>query len=103
MEEVARSIQHKLKIEDASEQETLEPFTANIEESPTIPRDFGRVGAAGDEENDAAEDVMLDREPSSIALCRKVLPTLNDEDAACCSICLDDFTQEDPAINTTCG
>jgi len=103
MEEVARSIQQQLKIEDASEQGALEPFTADIENSPTTPRDLEGTSVADNEVNDAADGVMLDREPSSIALCRKVLPTLNEEDAACCSICLDDFTQEDPAINTTCG
>ncbi|KAG7669704.1 hypothetical protein Ndes2437B_g05889 [Nannochloris sp. 'desiccata'] len=103
MEEVARSIQQQLKIEDASGQGALEPFTANIPKSPSIPRDFDGTGAVDDEGNDAAEDVMLDREPSSIALCRKVLPTLNDDDAVCCSICLDDFTQEDPAVNTACA
>jgi hypothetical protein len=104
MEEIAaRSIQ-QLKIEDESKEGALETLAGNIGDSPKTPRYVEGTCAMGDQGNDAAaEEVMLDREPSSVALCRKVLPILDDEDAACCSICLDDFTQEDPAVPTTCG
>ena len=58
----------------------------------------------GTSADDNEEDVdHLENAPSSISLCRKVLPTLDEEDLACCSICLDDFTQEDPSSLTTCG
>lgn len=54
--------------------------------------------------DDKEEDVdHLRKEQSTVSLCRKVIPTLDEEDLACCSICLDDFTQEDPSISTTCG
>jgi hypothetical protein len=43
-----------------------------------------------------------DRQPSGIELCRKVLPDLHEE-GPCCSICLDEYTDEDPSMATTCG
>jgi hypothetical protein len=103
MEQVARSIEQQLKIEDDPEQRALESLVAETQESPATPTETEETFVTNVEENDA--DAMLEREPSSIAICRKVLPALepDDEDAACCSICLDDFTQEDPAISTTCG
>lgn len=39
---------------------------------------------------------------SGTPLFRKVLCTLEEEDN-CCSICLDEFTIEDPSMTTTCG
>lgn len=47
-------------------------------------------------------DQMPDRQPSGIELCRKVLPELHEE-GPCCSICLDEFTEDDPSMATTCG
>lgn len=102
MEELAHTIQ-QLKIDGASEQGDVDTLAADAEESPRTPRDFEGTCAANGQEEDEIEEAMLDREPSSVALCRKVLPTLDNEDAACCSICLDDFTEEDPAAQTTCG
>jgi hypothetical protein len=103
MEEVARSIQQHLKISEESEPVPVEPLVAKIPESPSITRDIEGTLAADDEENDAAEEFNLQKEPSELPVFRKVLPTLEEEEGACCSICLDDFTQEDPAIATTCG
>ena len=100
--DVEELIQH-LKIEEAGQQDAVETLATDSKESPRTPRDVEGTCAANGQEEDEDEEVMLDREPSSVALCRKVLPTLDDEDAACCSICLDDFTQEDPAVPTTCG
>ena len=50
----------------------------------------------------AEEELQLRREESETPLCRKVLPTLEEEENVC-SICLDDFTDPDPSIPTSCG
>ena len=46
-------------------------------------------------------DNSLDRR-HSIDLCRRAIPILEAEEDIC-SICLDEFTQEDPGNPTVCG
>jgi hypothetical protein len=45
---------------------------------------------------------VMEREPSETPVHRKVLPRLEEEPNVC-SICLDEFIDEDPAMQTRCG
>ena len=65
--------------------------------TPSTPRSLDAS------EDDEVGESRLHKEPS-VALYRKVVEVaLDEDDAQCCSICLDDFTVEDPANVTTCG
>ena len=50
----------------------------------------------------SAVDCALDRR-GSIDLCRRAVPVIVAEADDICSICLDEFTQEDPGMATVCG
>ena len=47
-------------------------------------------------------DCALDRR-GSIDMCRRAVPVIEAEADDICSICLDEFTQEDPGMPTVCG
>ena len=47
-------------------------------------------------------DCALDRR-GSIDMCRRAVPVIEAEADDICSICLDEFTQEDPGMPTACG
>ena len=47
-------------------------------------------------------DCSLDRR-NSIDLCRRAVPVIEAEADDICSICLDEFTREDPGMPTVCG
>ena len=78
------------------------PSSSPLDSPPT---EQGNISSGTEDEQDAIADAPpVEKEPSSIALCRKVLVQLDaDEEVNCCSICLDEFTEEDPTVDTKCG
>ena len=98
----------ELKLEKISLSETPEIAVTPLDtSSPRTPTsEDAESSSLVEEKNEGdVEDIFnLANDLSSVSLCRKVLPVLDeDNDAACCSICLDDFTEEDPSIATCCG
>lgn len=50
---------------------------------------------------DVVEELKRQRR-SSVSLCRKVIPVMEEEENVC-SICLDEFVDSDPQMETVCG
>lgn len=99
-------VQEELEEQDSRDhKEEMFPLEAGEAPSEQVESSSSSENESeGSSTDDKEEDVdHLHKEQSTVSLCRKVIPTLDEEDLACCSICLDDFTQEDPSISTTCG
>lgn len=73
--------------------------TSDFADNPLEPRESLGVISSDRESSDDMNDAL---ERSDIDLCRKVIPAL-EEDQPCCSICLDEYSTDDPAVATTCG
>lgn len=72
---------------------------SDVVDTPLEPRES--LGAMSSDQ-ESSDDSKVVVEGSDIDLCRKVIPAL-EEDQPCCSICLDEYSTDDPSIATTCG
>lgn len=79
-------------------------FDMDVEHGSSAPsRDsHGEAQSQTSNTEISSVDCALDRR-GSIDMCRRALPVIEAEADDICSICLDEFTQEDPGMPTVCG